>query len=328
MSALISEISLLLSQSVNVKLTLLACMCLQLYDTVINLGDEVFFIWFQRWSVGKALYILTRYSTLVDIIALLWYDFNPHYAANASYQSCHVSYSIAAWSMTFGIVISEVVLVIRTYAIWEQNKLVLFILTSQQTAVVALSIYYVNKSIALITFIPSPAPHIVACLPISTGSKLFVTYFCVMISELIVLILSLYKGLHQWRYESTPLVRTLYRDGVLYFAVMFSISLVNAVIILKEINSPYYYITTEMQRVFHSILASRLLINVRKAATKGEPEAGYQVNFSAPSQGKLADTLIFASNLESLFDHTWWYIPYCRAFGWISLIHTDETIPS
>ncbi len=45
---------------------------LQLYDIAINLSDEVSLIWRQRWSVGKVLYILTRYTALFDAVVLLW----------------------------------------------------------------------------------------------------------------------------------------------------------------------------------------------------------------------------------------------------------------
>lgn len=44
----------------------------QLYDTLIVFGDEVDFIWLQRWSLGKWVYILTRYWAFFDVIVLLW----------------------------------------------------------------------------------------------------------------------------------------------------------------------------------------------------------------------------------------------------------------
>lgn len=45
---------------------------LQVYDTVLNLADEVKLIWFQRWSVGKMLYLTTRYSAIFDGGVLLY----------------------------------------------------------------------------------------------------------------------------------------------------------------------------------------------------------------------------------------------------------------
>ncbi len=36
------------------------------------MSDEVNMIWLQRWSVGKVLYILTRYWGILDGILILW----------------------------------------------------------------------------------------------------------------------------------------------------------------------------------------------------------------------------------------------------------------
>ncbi len=44
----------------------------QLYDTLINLSGEIALIWLQRWSIGKILYIVTRYSSFLDAGLLLW----------------------------------------------------------------------------------------------------------------------------------------------------------------------------------------------------------------------------------------------------------------
>ena len=49
----------------------------QMYDTLINLGDEAAFIWSQRWSVGKTLYLLARYTAIIDAVVLFWCSYGP-----------------------------------------------------------------------------------------------------------------------------------------------------------------------------------------------------------------------------------------------------------
>lgn len=209
--------------------------------------------------------------------------------------------------------------------------------------------------------------------------------------------LSLYKGVHQCtcdkfyrtstyvddtcllgRRDSTPLVRTLYRDGsfaysygegvrsyfyrrnllcgvVLYVSFRLSprifsfiesskaISLANALIVLKKFNvshssdlsrtrtnkiivfqvtillhpnrvrerqaivpvlllsgSRHFFLIHRMQRVFHCILASRLIMNVRKAAVKGEPEVEYPFNQPSSSKSKFFESLSFANDMYSI----------------------------
>lgn len=44
----------------------------QVYDVVIFIPDETRCIWQQRWSFGKAFYILARYGCFIDVAAILW----------------------------------------------------------------------------------------------------------------------------------------------------------------------------------------------------------------------------------------------------------------
>jgi len=256
-----SEVLHMLSQAVNVKYTFVAAVVLLLYDTIINFSDEINMIWLQRWSVGKVLYIITRYSCFLDAIVVLWYNF----ATNLSSESCRVLYEMTNWLMTFGVIICQIVFIIRTYAIWGRSTSVLAYLCLVLVTAIVVSVVELNKSNISVIFVPSPSSMVVPCVPILGNNRLFICFFFVMVVELNILCLSLVKGFSQWRRSSTPLVHTLYRDGVVYFAVLFSISLMNLIFVLKTFNTPYFYIVAEPQRVFHSVLASRVIINVRKA---------------------------------------------------------------
>ncbi|KLO09662.1 hypothetical protein SCHPADRAFT_943474 [Schizopora paradoxa] len=247
----------ILSQAVTVKYTFVSAVILLLYDTIINIPDEINFIWKQRWSVGKVLYIFTRYSCFFDAAVVLWYSFS----ASLSSESCRVLYEMSNWSMTVGVIMCQVVFIIRTYAILGKNNLLLAYLSAVEVTAVVASIIELNQSNRSVIFVASPSQAIVPCVPILGNNKLFICFSIVMIVELNILCLSLIKGFSQWKRESTPLVHTLYCDGVVYFAVLFSISLMNLIFVLKTFNTPYFYIVAEPQRVFHSVLASRVIIN-------------------------------------------------------------------
>jgi len=179
-------------------------------------------------------------------------------------------YIVASCSVNFGIIMCSVVLTLRTYAIWGKNIYVFIYLASFQIVFIIVTIFAVRQTAKSTTFVPSPFPTIVACLPQLANDKVLVIFCFHMGFELNVLCLSLFKWIPQWREGSTLLIRTLYRDGIIYFAVLFSISLANAILVIKLFNSPSYYILLEPQRVLHSILTSRLIINVRKAAMVGQ----------------------------------------------------------
>ncbi|KLO09661.1 hypothetical protein SCHPADRAFT_943473 [Schizopora paradoxa] len=262
-----------LIQAVNVKYTFVSAVVLLLYDTIINLPDEIDFIWYHGWSVGKVLYILTRYSCFFDAVVVLWYSFS----TSLSSESCRILYEMTNWSMTVGVIMCQVVFIIRTYAIWGKNNLILAYLSAVEVTAVVASIIELNQSNRSVIFVPSPSQAIVPCVPILGNNKLFICFSIVMVVELNILCLSLIKGFSQWKRESTPLVHTLYRDGVVYFAVLFSISLMNLIFVLKTFNTPYFYIVAEPQRVFHSVLASRVIINVRKTVSENETNLSTRV---------------------------------------------------
>jgi len=268
-----SEVIHLLSQAVNVKLSFVAGVVLLMYDTVVNFTDEVNLIWLQPWSVGKVMYLLTRYCGFFEAFWILWYSFD----TNLTPDSCRKVYQIAVWSMTFGIIVCQVVLIIRTYAIWERRITILLYLCSIQAVAIIIISFELNQSNQSVIFVPSPSPTTVPCVPTLSNNKLFVVYCCVMGLELNILCLSLVKGLSQWRRDSMPLVRTLYRDGVVYFAVLFTISMTNVIFITTTFYSPYYYLLAEPQRVFHSVLAARLIINLRKSVATMSSEDGSSI---------------------------------------------------
>jgi len=60
------EVMPLLTQAANAKFSFIAGAFLLIYDTVMNFSYEVNFVWLKRWSFGKVLYIITRYSAFVD----------------------------------------------------------------------------------------------------------------------------------------------------------------------------------------------------------------------------------------------------------------------
>jgi len=196
------------------------------------------------------------------------------FSAELSPESCRVVYQFANRMLTLGIYICQVVFLIRTYAIWGQNMFVLAYLCVIQVVAIVFSSILLSQSNASVTFELSPFPRIVSCIPTLGNNRLFADFCVILIVEFNFLCTLLVKGLSQWRRKSNALVHTLYRDGVVYFVVLFLICLINLSFVLKEFNSPYFYIATEHQRVLHSIFASQVIINVRKAFSVTEVVSG------------------------------------------------------
>ncbi|KLO10005.1 hypothetical protein SCHPADRAFT_943168 [Schizopora paradoxa] len=177
--------SYLLQGAVNVKailfldpplgtFTLVAGVILLAYDVIINLSSEVELIWHCRWSFGKLLYVLARYSGSVDAAAILYYVF----ATNLTAESCHIAFGFIEWCFIIGVAICHCVLVVRTFVIWERNFFILAYISLIQAAGIAVKVYVIAQAGKQTTFTLSPIPTIAACIPSAGTGDAFIT-FCV-----------------------------------------------------------------------------------------------------------------------------------------------------
>jgi len=85
-----------------------------------------------------------------------------------------------------------------------------------------------------------------------------------MISELVVVVLTLWKGFSHWRENRSPLVKALFEDGLSYFLYLFAISLANAIVLIAA-PIDYANLLLELQRVLHAMLTARVLLHIRNA---------------------------------------------------------------
>ncbi|KLO07868.1 hypothetical protein SCHPADRAFT_1001333, partial [Schizopora paradoxa] len=251
-----------LGQGLNVKYTLGSMILLLVYDSIILVSEEMSCIWKRHWSFGKLLYVITRYGCFVDAVALLWYGFSTSHSqeANMPHRIRHRELGDVCGQSR--------VLIARTYAIWDQNVLVLVYLFVLQIVATIAGAFILNESNKSVVFLPSTP--IVPCAGMFTDNKIFILYCFMSVVESNVVVLSLVKGAKHWRRESSVLVHTLYLDSVLCFSVLFSIAILNVILIVTLPKSPYCNLMIVPQRVFHSVLASRVILNVRSASFRGE----------------------------------------------------------
>ncbi|KLO12314.1 hypothetical protein SCHPADRAFT_424337 [Schizopora paradoxa] len=193
------------------------------YDYILTFSDEVRYIWRREWRAGKVFYIATKYPAFIDsgLFLTFWFDLK----LNA--QGCRRIFNAGTWFMTAGTIIAEWILCMRTNAIWGKSKkvfvpLVIFVFIG--------GVYAVKSLQSSLEWSLSPFPTISRCyINVTRPNLLYTVYVCTMGKEFVIFALTLWKGVSQWKTSRSPLINTLYRDGVLYFFIMFAISLTNFV---------------------------------------------------------------------------------------------------
>ncbi|KAH7913289.1 hypothetical protein BJ138DRAFT_1146324 [Hygrophoropsis aurantiaca] len=194
------------------------------YDYLLTFDLELQHIWRARWSILKVLYILTRYLPFFGMVPLMY-----HVITGLGIDACRILVWFAGIIYTSGMAAS-VVLLLRTWAVWGRNmKIGVFLLVVFVLACTPLYYTLVTylRSVVYDTHPPAGAPE---CVVLSSNRPTM-TFWCIMMAlEGLVLVLTLVKIRKDYRNE-TGLSRFILKDGVIYYAVLFTLSLLNVLII-------------------------------------------------------------------------------------------------
>ncbi|KAJ6476314.1 hypothetical protein C8R45DRAFT_1102571 [Mycena sanguinolenta] len=99
-----------------------ACLTLLTYDTFLNLALEYRHIWRSKWNLIKCLYLWSRYGTFLEIGVDVLMDVNN---VNLHPSACAALYKFITMYSGFGIAITEIIMMARTYALYGKSKKVL-----------------------------------------------------------------------------------------------------------------------------------------------------------------------------------------------------------
>ncbi|CAL1700258.1 unnamed protein product [Somion occarium] len=246
-----------------------AAATLLVWDYLLTVDSEVTLMWPSPWSIMKVLFFWTRYLPVLDISLVLFHQLNP----TISISTCQVTSKTASWFLLIGIIVSEMILVIRTWAIWGRSKAIGITLTV--CAVLACgSVLYVEKSfLDSLRFFTYPSRATAGCLITTQNSIVAVSFIVVIIFETSLFISpsrsSSYFNINQRNStllaNNRGLTSVLYRDGILFYVYLFCTSMANFIVILA-VPRDLANILVNIQRVLHSCLSARVVLNLREAS--------------------------------------------------------------
>ncbi|KAF9255054.1 hypothetical protein L218DRAFT_1008997 [Marasmius fiardii PR-910] len=220
---------------------------LLIYDVLLNLHVEMEHIWMRKWNFLTVLYVFQRYIPFFDTAVLVLHH---QFGANLSPRYCVLNYEIAGWSFIIGVMLSEIILLLRVWAIWKRGIPV----------AVGLAIFFlacwVPCSILLREFLDAmkfeilPLPNFRGCFIASGSHVLFVMWVLVMVYDAGTLMLILIPGVQAYRKEGrSEFVEAVYRDGVIYYALIFFAS-INVVVVLILSDDFAHLLTSWVNLVF------------------------------------------------------------------------------
>lgn len=227
------------------------------YDYICTLDQEVAFAWPCPPSFGTFLFYLNRYIPFIDQSLSLYLRLSIN-----SPEMCSHFTKWAIWTVCFGIFISQVIITLRTCAIWGARRQVTIPLAGLTVATLALFISQTAILLNSLEFIDGNAR---GCLiKPGPGKVMDLMFLPNFISDFVAITLTTIKAYQHFQLSSSSWLNQFYRDGLLYCAFILVLSLIN--IITPSFPIPLYYkaIMHSPTRVFHSIFCNRVMLLILK----------------------------------------------------------------
>jgi len=236
------------------------------YDTLLNVDQEYRLVWKSPWSPVKCLYLWARYSTFIDTAFAVhlrtWLPIDR--------TTCHLMTSFMRIFAVMGAIITELILTIRTYALYEKSLALLAFLSVMWLAIGGVNIWALINWTGSLSQVPLSPPT--SCNLDSPTKIGVVCYASLLVGETVVVLLTVWKGLHTfWLsrsiYRQSQLVTTFYRDGILFYLAIFVILLVDCTLETATFEG-LQFIADSPLRVMQSVLACHLVLHARAVAAR------------------------------------------------------------
>ncbi|KAJ7146051.1 hypothetical protein C8R44DRAFT_6527 [Mycena epipterygia] len=227
-----------------------------LFEFSITFCDELRLVWFQRPSPTTILFFVARYAGMASTIV----TFVQTPTTNLLLANAGTALRVIV------IVASEAVLAIRTWAIWEKKRSILILLFVISAAALAGNADLIFRGVDA-THVEASASD--CTMIVSQESKAYLIPYGVVIAyESIIMTLSAARIL-KWRSQitpsaRTPLLDTLWKDGLLYFSWMIVLGIVNILLIYQGGSASVRTGGAQLQTSIHSILSCRIVLHLAR----------------------------------------------------------------
>ncbi|TFK22822.1 hypothetical protein FA15DRAFT_757746 [Coprinopsis marcescibilis] len=233
-----------------------------LYDYILSLHYEVEHIWKAKWNSVKFFFLLSRYLPFLEFSLLATYVLMD----GSDPERCKIRYQSIAWLHCLGLAVTEILLTVRTWAVWEKSTRVGIFLIAFYIAcwgpIVALSYFYLHS----VEFLVLPRPFDRHC--INSGKSMFLTamWVIILVYDTVILGLMLVRGISALRlsnFHHFPVQKAVYNYGLIYYIYLFILTVVN---LACMVSLPFIYINllSVIERSTYSIFTCRAILHIRE----------------------------------------------------------------
>ncbi|KAG2138427.1 uncharacterized protein EDB93DRAFT_1253385 [Suillus bovinus] len=232
------------------KYTNVAASAILIYDYFVTLHSEVQWSWGRKWGIVRITFVVSRYVPFIGALMT-------SYSAVKTWgtQDC-VPFNDAVNGMHFlGIIASEGLLIARIYGFSGNNNSYLIVLLFFCSAILVTAVILSAAPINLNITGDSPP-----CV-FEGNRRNALPYGLLVFLEIVLMSTTTFLRHRHYFGSHSTLMRSIYRDGLLYMFCIMMISSAN-VIIIAVLPLSYSEMLNTPQIVAHSVLASRILFNL------------------------------------------------------------------
>ncbi|KAJ7619499.1 hypothetical protein FB45DRAFT_930935 [Roridomyces roridus] len=263
----------LLSQLQVVSYIKAGFLALFTYDTLLQIQQEYLYIWKARWTLVKFLYLWTRYSPFIGATISVVHSSHP------DFSKCNDMFTIVFGG--FGIGITDLILIIRTYTLYERSKRLLVFFFFLFFSVGGVSFWAITKMTGSSHFRASntETTGVASCYFTDAGTLGIglVCYISLLAGELVIILLTLWKMCRKFSQDSSGpgILTSLYRDGIWFYLGILPFTI--ATVIISFIAPPGLSdIASAPVAIMHSVLVCHLITHTRGMAAK-EDQLAYDI---------------------------------------------------
>jgi len=241
--------------------------------------------WIAPWKTSNLLFFCMRYLPFATSGVVLYYYFWP----TANQETCLIAYEFLSWMILVCLCLSEAILTIRTWAVWERNRILGILLSLFFVTIWTCVFIVLQRSMDKVRYVSTTLfPN--GCIVAVTGLHDYIIVWSLLMGfQLGTFILMSIKGYQSFKHSqlsNSELYRVIYVNGILYYIYLFALTAINLIIplVLSHDSSPFF------RHIMQSLLTCRMLFELRQQGkhASGDPFLEYNSSVSIP-----LDTVIF-----------------------------------
>ncbi|PIL24129.1 hypothetical protein GSI_13881 [Ganoderma sinense ZZ0214-1] len=270
------------------------------YDFALTVVSEIEFFWTSaNWSIISVLFVVNRYFGLLGTVPLGF-----EYFGTPSEQTYHQAFAIATQAIV------AIMLVIRTYALYDRSKRILAVLIVAHVggAIGCLVAMLTTKS-PNATNIPLPFTTSGCDLSLTNAQGLHIAFawIAMLWFDSTIFTLTLVQTIRMRRYFPGGILEKLLRDGTIYFGIMVASNVSNIVTFLATPSgSNLKGLETTFTNVLSTTLTSRLILNLRdptlgrpRRASETQPTTTLTSTAAPPTSSYMMSTRYTLTHIEA-----------------------------